>query len=91
MKRAASITLAIALSIQLAACAKSKVIDGVEYKPYGIFNEEQHHNPNIEYELVNGNIVWSIILFETAIAPIYFIGWSIKQPVGKKVPEGQKH
>jgi len=91
MKKFRLMLVVSVMALGLAACAKSKVIDGVKYEPYGIFNEEQHRNPNIEYEIVFGNIVWSIILIETIIAPVYFIGFAIKQPVGKKLPESERH
>ncbi len=91
MKKFLTIVTVIVTALQLAACAKSKVIDGVEYQPYGIANEEIHRNPNIQYEVVIGNVFWSIVLCETIIAPVYFVGWSIKQPVGKKLPESERH
>lgn len=47
----------------------------------GLFTEE---NPDIKYKISVGNVVWSIILVETIIAPVYFIGWSIKNPICKK-------
>jgi hypothetical protein len=34
--------------------------------------------------MIIGNIVWSCILVETVIAPIYFLGFSVYEPVGKK-------
>jgi hypothetical protein len=91
MKKIVSAAAIIILSIQLAACAQSKVIDGVEYHPYGAFNADQHKNPKIEYELVFGNLVWTIILCETIIAPIYFLGYAIMQPVSNKIPEVERH
>ena len=48
---------------------------------YGIANEEAKKINGVIYEVSAGNVIWSIILCETLIAPVYFIGWSIKQPV----------
>ena len=31
-----------------------------------------------------GNVVWSVLLVETVIAPIYFLGFSLFEPVGPK-------
>ncbi len=91
MKHILSVTTAMILAISVSACAKSKIIDGVEYHPYGLLNEDQHKNPKIEYEIVLGNVIWSVILIETIIVPVYMIGFSIKQPVGKKLPENERH
>lgn len=65
-------------------CAQSKVIDGVEYDTHGLFNKDDKKNPNIQYELCWGNIIWGAVLCETIIAPIYFYGFSMWEPVGKK-------
>jgi len=67
----------------LIGCGDTKVIDGVEYDTYGLFDEKTKKNPNIKYEVIPGNIVWSVILAETIIMPIYFIGFSIYEPVGR--------
>lgn len=31
--------------------ADSKIIDGIEYEPYGLLNKEENRDPNIKYEL----------------------------------------
>uniref|UniRef100_A0A6M3LMX0 Lipoprotein n=1 Tax=viral metagenome TaxID=1070528 RepID=A0A6M3LMX0_9ZZZZ len=51
---------------------------------YGLINKDDDMNPNVKYRLIVGNFIWSIILAETIIAPIYFIGFSIYEPVGVK-------
>jgi hypothetical protein len=51
------------------------------YGQYGLFNLDDK-NPNIKYELVVGNVVWDIILFETVIVPVVLIGWKLYEPVG---------
>ena len=65
-------------------CSDTKVIDGVEYDTYGILNVEDKKNPDIEYEVCWGNVVLGVILIETVIAPIYFFGFDMYEPVGKK-------
>lgn len=57
---------------------------GKEYDTYGLLNESDMHNHNIQYKISYGNIFWSIVLIETIVAPIYFIGFSLYYPVGKK-------
>jgi hypothetical protein len=59
-------------------CGRPKVIDGIRYKTVGIFQREA---PGIVYEVSFGNVFWSIIFIETIVIPVYFIGWSIKNPV----------
>ena len=65
-------------------CANPKTIDGITYDTYGLANKDQVMNPDIEYKIVFGNVVWSIILSETIIVPVYMVGWSMWEPVGKK-------
>jgi len=85
MKR--TIATILAASILLTACgADNKVIGGVEYGTYGLMNQSEMKNPNIQYEISGWSIFWSFILVETIIAPIYFIGWDMYQPIGKKDP-----
>ena len=65
-------------------CSDTKVIDGIEYDTYGILYVEDKKNPDIEYKVCWGNVVLGIILVETIIAPIYFFGFDMYEPVGKK-------
>jgi hypothetical protein len=82
-----SLIAALAVSVLLAGCgASNKVIDGVEYGTYGLVNESEMRNPNIQYSLSGWSIVWSIIFVETIVAPVYFIGWDLYEPIGKKDP-----
>jgi len=85
MNRKVNAILAAGLvALSLSACAQSKVINGVEYRGYGLVNKEDRKNPNIEYKIVWGNVIWAAILVESVVAPVYFIGWSIMEPVGPK-------
>ncbi len=70
------------LALSFTGCADRKTINGTEYDTYGLFDEGKKANPNIEYELVWGNIVWGVILVQTLIAPIYFFGFALWEPVG---------
>jgi len=75
----------------LSSCADEKtfVIDGetVTVEPYGWGNYQTNQHDSVIYEPVIGNIVWSIILVETIVAPIYFTGWAIMEPVRLKNPK----
>lgn len=56
-----------------------------EYPTYGFFNADSSKSAEMCYEVSVGNVVWSIILVETIIMPVYFIGFSIFNPIGPKV------
>ena len=83
-KKVAKVCLILLLCILLSGCGDSKVIEGIEYGTHRLFNQDEKKNPNIQYELVWGNIIWGTILCQTLIAPVYFFGFSIWEPVGKK-------
>ena len=68
----------IATVLTLSSCADSKIIHGVQYDSIGAFDTPPHC---INYDVVAGNVVWSVLLAETIIMPIYFIGFSIQEPV----------
>ena len=79
MKKIICIVLVVAV-MALSGCGHPKTINGTTYPTRGLFQEK---NPNIHYEVSVGNVVWSIILVETIIAPVYFVGWSIYNPICK--------
>lgn len=79
-----TISVLIVVSLLLAGCARSRVICGTEYEPYGILTEADKKNPDIEYDVVWGNVVWGFIFLETVIVPAYFLGFSLFEPVGLK-------
>ena len=74
----------------IVACGDSKVIDNVEYETYGLINRDEIRDPKIEYKIIVGNVVWGILLCETIVAPIYFFGFSIHEPVGKINKKGER-
>jgi hypothetical protein len=68
----------------IASCGSPKVINGKHYDTYGLINKDDIRNPNIRYEVSYGNVFWSIVLVETIIAPIYFFGFSLYNPIEPK-------
>lgn len=76
------------LSFLLAGCGKPKDLgEGAqrkEYPTYGIFNKDENKSEKVCYETSVGNVIWSLLLFETVVFPIYFIGWSINNPTRLK-------
>jgi len=89
-KKIVSFILIILLTCSLSCCGDTKIIDGIEYDTYGLISEDMDKNPNIEYKPIWGNIIWGSILCETIIAPIYFFGFSMFEPVGSKQSTKQK-
>jgi len=84
MKRFIAGTLIAVCLFGLFGCASPKNINGIRYDTYGILNASDKKNPNISYEVSIGNIIWSALLVETIIVPIYFIGFDLYEPVGVK-------
>ena len=77
----------VASALLLTACgAEDKVINGTKYGTYGLFNKEEMRNPNIQYEVSGWSIFWSVLFCETVVAPVYFLGWDLYQPVAAKTP-----
>ena len=76
--------IVLALAASLCGCGNQANIDGKVYDTYGLLNKDDNRNEAIQYRLITGNVVWSVLLCETIVAPIYFIGFSIYEPVGKK-------
>lgn len=87
MRRIVSIATGLALILSLGACARPMEICGSTYVPFGLANDNEMRNPRIEYQIVWGNAIFGIVLFETVIAPIYFFGFSLFEPVGVKGSE----
>ena len=63
-------------------CGDARTIDGVRYGTYGLFNESTDRSPDVCYETIWGNVVWGVLLVETVVAPVYFLGWSLYEPTG---------
>ena len=59
-------------------------LDFMRIKGWKVINKDDMKNPNVEYRLIPGNIIWGCLLVETIIAPIYFFGFSIYEPIGSK-------
>lgn len=75
------INLLFVVLILLVACSDTKTINGVKYDTYGLINQDDKKNKTIQYKVCWGNVVWGVILIETVIAPIYFFGFDMFEPV----------
>lgn len=81
-----------AASMILAGCGEPRdiTVDGKmkEYPTYGFINADSKKSDKVCYEVSIGNVIWSIFLVETIAAPIYFIGFSLFNPVSAKQANG---
>ena len=77
--------IAAIVAMVFSSCADSRIFhhsDGTPFvaKPYGWMTTSEKID-GVEYELCAGNIVWSIVLGETVVAPILFTGLALYEPV----------
>ena len=74
------------LSLLFVNCANS-ITDPKNHnkivESYGLLNEETRID-YVKYDICWGNAIWGFLLIETVIAPIYFWGFSLKEPIGSK-------
>jgi len=93
MKKIMAAVLALFLCCaSMAGCGTDRQINGKWYETKGLVTKSER-NPCIRYKVIAGNVVWGIILVETIIAPIYFFGFSLWEPVepsGKCKPKAEK-
>lgn len=74
----------ILFTVLLSACAQPMTICGTTYESYGFLSSDDKKTPGIKYELIWGNVIWGVLLAETVVAPIYFFGFSLFEPTGRK-------
>lgn len=82
------ILIVLCLAFCLVCCADSKVINGVEYEPYGLIDCNEVKNDSITYRVVTGNVIWGVLGFETVVAPVCLFGFYLYEPVAPKYTQG---
>lgn len=80
MKKIIAVVMMVCFLSVFVGCGDDKVIKGKLYETYGLLSDDDAKDPNVKYSLIVGNVVWGVLLAETIIAPIYFFGFSIKEP-----------
>ena len=78
-------------SIIMVGCADEKTFqkaDGTTFtaEPYGWMNTSKKID-GVVYDVNPGNIVWSIVLGETVVAPVLFTGLALWEPVDYVEPK----
>ena len=76
-------------SLTFAGCGQDKVVNGRMCETIGVINilvndksVMEQKRPDVQYRVIWGNVIWGAVLFTTVIAPIYFYGFSMFEPVG---------
>jgi hypothetical protein len=89
MKKLSLIILSLLI---LSSCADDRTIDGITYRPYGLFNEDDCKNDSIHYEVPTRVIVSTVIFSETIIVPLYNLGFNLYEPTctKSKMKKGEK-
>ena len=85
MKKILAILVAAVMIFSLTSCHDSKTFkreDGTEFvaEPYGWANDYKKID-GVIYEPCLGNIVWTVVGFETVILPVWLTGWCLMEPV----------
>lgn len=78
------IVLCVLAAILNLGCGEPRVLDGKYFPTYGLLNKEDNKDSTVQYEVSSGNIFWAVVLSETVVAPIYFLGFSMYNPITKK-------
>lgn len=88
MKKNKLVIIILLFSFVFTSCADEKTfnINGQDIivKPYGWANADVMKNDSILYQANIGNVVWSIILVETVVVPVWLTGWELYEPLKKK-------
>lgn len=84
-KQLIAASLVFFLALNLCACGpSSKTIQGITYQDYGLLNEDEVKNLDIQYEPDWWNIFWGVMLAALIVPPIYVLGYHLMKPVGLK-------
>ncbi len=72
--------ITIIIFLFLISCGNSYYNQGKEYECYGLIDKDQIKDNNIKYNIETGNLIWSVLGFETAILPIWLMGYRLYCP-----------
>ena len=70
------------MAIMLSSCADNKEINGIEYRPYGLFNEDDCKNDSIHYDIAIDAAFSGVIFSELFLIPtVYTFGYNLYEPI----------
>lgn len=72
--------VAVVIALALTGCADDLQACGTTFTSVGLFNYDEVE-PGVKMKIIPGNVVWSILLVESVAFPIYFVGFSLFEPV----------
>jgi hypothetical protein len=90
MKRMIALVSVLTFLFLVVGCGHNMTIEGKKVETVGLINIAINDEstmaikrPDVKYRVIWGNVIWGAVLFGTAIAPIYFYGFSMFEPVEK--------
>ena len=86
------ILLLITLCFVVCSCADDKTFVDEKGKaftaePYGWADYNTEKIEGVNYNVCVGNVVWSVLLSGTVIAPVCLTAWSLFEPVSYTMPD----
>ncbi len=82
MKRYTAVLCAVLMLALSMGCGDGMTINGEYHDTVGIFTLDEK-DPDVCYTVIVGNVVWSVLLVETLVFPVYFVGFSIMEPTDR--------
>lgn len=76
-KQMITLLLSLILILQV-GCGNTMVRNGYEYDTVGVLSSK---NAMVKYDIIWGNVIMGGLFFSTIIAPVYFFGFSMEEPV----------
>jgi len=89
MRKLATLSTCVVLMMSI-GCGNGLEINGSYHDTYGLLSLDKK-DPEVCYKAIFGNIVLAVILVEAIIPTIYFVGWSIFEPVPVLDDNGQQN
>lgn len=81
MKKLIAVVMFVAM-LGLVGCGSPRTVSGKYCDTYGLLNKDEAKCKGVRYRVITGNVIWGILLAETVVAPVYFFGFSLYEPVG---------
>lgn len=86
-RKIVSLLACVAFALASLGCGTNLEQDGETYETWGLFDRKTERDPAMCYEIIVGNVVWSVLLVETLVAPAYFVGFSLFEATGEPYNE----